>query len=46
MASRLLRKIVNFFLSFFQAVKRLMTQSQKYFTTDPSRSVEFEGDVH
>ena len=29
-----------------QAVKRLMTQSQKYFPTDPSKMVNFVGDKH
>ena len=31
---------------FFQALKRLITQCQKFFPTDPSRSVDFESENH
>lgn len=31
---------------YIQALKRLMTHCQRFFPTDPSRSVEFQGEVH
>ena len=34
------------FLLVMQGVKRLMTCCQRYFTTDPSRCVNYEGEIH
>jgi len=31
---------------YIQALKRLMTHAQRFFPTDPSRSVEFAGEIH